>query len=124
MRSNSQFDFDVPRGYCWLLERGLVGYEPFSALQPWYYLDARHSFVVNERWPDPILDCERLVAFARRQDTDDVACFAMNGGKVAAIYLIHGWTREGYTIAEKYSDFWNWLKSVVDDIAGCADRQD
>jgi hypothetical protein len=68
------FDFVTPRGYKWLLKRGLVGYYDSSALEPWYYLEHDEVFNVADEWPwGPCED--RLVAFARRQDCDDIACF-------------------------------------------------
>lgn len=114
------FDFAVPSGYRWLLERGLVGAQPFTALQPWHYLGGGEVFEPSQRWPKgPIPD--RLVAFARRQDSDDLACFQLRGGKVTGIAVIHGWTPEGYALVASHDTFWDWLKSVVDDIAGWAE---
>jgi len=111
-----QFSFPVPKGYLWLLERGLVGFEPLSRLQPWHYLDAGGAFDVTQRWPQgPHPD--QLVAFAKRQDRDDLACFSISSGLVTGVVVIHGWTPEGYSVLATHQTFWIWLKSVVDDIA-------
>jgi hypothetical protein len=110
------FAFAVPRGYWWLLQRGLVGYDQFTALQPWHYLDRVSAFSVSERWPS-VSGGSDLFAFARRQDCDDLACFKVEAGSVAGIVIVHGWTAVGYEVVIEYQNFWEWLKSVVDDIA-------
>ncbi len=109
------FDFDTPRGYKWLLKRGLVGYYDSSPLEPWYYLERDEVFDVTDEWPHgPAKD--RLVAFARRQDSDDVACFEVGPQGANSVVIIHGWTNAGYDIVAEYRTFWEWLRSVIDDI--------
>jgi hypothetical protein len=116
-----RFDFPVPKGYRWIIDRGLVGFEPFTGLQPWHYLDATSVFEANQRWPHgPIPD--RLVAFAKRQDNDDLACFRVQDGRVVDIAVIHGWTSEGYTVVAEHLTFWDFLKLVVDDLAEWSER--
>ncbi|MBS1786236.1 MAG: hypothetical protein JST85_00860 [Acidobacteria bacterium] len=111
------FSFFPPPGYLWLIDRGLVGFDPFSGLQPWHYLDKKNSFSVNERWPGKDLLDTDLIAFAKRQDSDDLACFKVHISEAVAIVIVNGWTSNGYDIITEYQSFWEWLKSVVDDIA-------
>ena len=116
------FDFIPPHGYFVLLDRKMVSFGPFGVLRPWYYLDKENVIFVNEKWP-----CgpsrQTLVAFARRQDSDDIACFEVCGGSGVAVVVINGWTANGYTILAKHRDFWSWLKSVVDDIAEVSENE-
>lgn len=116
------FDFVTPRGYKWLLERGLVGYYDYSALEPWYYLERDEVFSVTDEWPQGP-HRGRLIAFARRQDCDDIACFDVGPQGVNSIVIIHGWTSTGYDIIASYRTFWEWLKSVIDDIAEWAEEK-
>ena len=86
----SKFPFSVPAGYRWLIERGLARFEPNSALQPWYLLPYEQVFCVNERWPRGE-ETARLHAFARRQDCDDLACFAIAGNtSEIGVVVVHG----------------------------------
>jgi hypothetical protein len=110
------FGFELPRGYRWLLDRGLVGFEANSSLQPWHYLPSKHAFDLGERWPSRPGNT-RLFAFAKRQDCDDLACFEVVGSRAERIFVVHGWTPGGYEVDRSYQSFWEWLKSVVDDIA-------
>jgi hypothetical protein len=112
----SKFPFGVPAGYRWLIERGLAGFEPNSALQPWYLLPHDELFCVNERWPRAE-DSDRLHAFARRQDCDDLACFAVaeNASQIG-VFVVHGWTSEGYEVVKRFGSIWEWLTNVVHDI--------
>jgi hypothetical protein len=105
-----------PAGYQWLIERAIVGFEPFSQIQPWYFTTEKESFWATDRWPN--LTDKRLYVFARRQDNDCLACFSMTDNQEdIKIVLIQGWTAQGYTIVKEYSNFWAWFKSVIDDIA-------
>lgn len=112
-------DIIVPRGYSWLLDRGVIGYEN-SGLEPWYYLDKNNIIHVTDVWPAGSYK-GRLVAFARRYDNDDLACFAIEAQHVKSIVVVHGWTDTGYDLVASYDTFWEWLKSVIDDIAGLVD---
>jgi hypothetical protein len=115
------FSFRVPRGSSWLIERGLAGFKPFSPLQPWHYLDAKTVFNVQEKWSSGVAASEQFVAFARRQDSDDLACFAVEGGIAKEVVVIHGWTSAGYDLVSRHDSFWDWMKSVIDDIAECVE---
>lgn len=112
----SKLPFRAPTGYEWLVARGLAGFEPDTALQPWYLLPAQEVFSVSERWPRPA-KCSEIYAFARRQDGDDLACFEVHqeSGE-PSVLLIHGWTPEGYEVVGRFDSIWEWLRSVIDDI--------
>jgi hypothetical protein len=108
--------FAMPVGYRWLIDRGLVGFEPNSALQPWYLLSDDQMFFVSDRWPRSE-ESSRLYAFARRQDCDDLACFVMKDDiSQPGIAVIHGWTPDGYEVAARYESIWEWLQGVMRDI--------
>ncbi|MBE2197082.1 MAG: hypothetical protein IAE79_00635 [Anaerolinea sp.] len=111
------FEFDIPIGYKWLLERNLVGFDTHSQLQPWYYLDRENVFSVTQKWPQVAYSKGELIAFARRQDCDDIACFSVKKGGTNAIVVIRGWIDAGYEVINYYASFWEWVKSVIDDIA-------
>lgn len=108
--------FRAPAGYEWLVARGLAGFEPNTALQPWYLLPAEEVFSVSDRWPQP-KNAGEVYAFARRQDSDDLACFAVvQESHEPNVLLIHGWTPEGYEVVARFDSIWDWLRSVIDDI--------
>lgn len=116
MVNTPKFPFEVPIGYRWLASQELIGFEPHTRLQPWYYLSREEIFSVTERWPEGPFSGQ-LVAFARRQDDDVIACFHHSGEFFKEVVIINGWTDTGYDVLQTYSLFWDWLKSVVDDIA-------
>lgn len=112
----AKFPFAVPAGYRWLIERGLAGFEPNSALQPWYLLPHDQVFSVSDRWPRAA-EASRLYAFARRQDCDDLACFVIGeDAPQPRVFVVHGWTPDGYEVVAKFDSIWEWLRSVVRDI--------
>ncbi|WP_152969170.1 hypothetical protein [Amantichitinum ursilacus] len=106
----------LPPGYQWMSDRALVGFEPHTQLQPWHYLPAEQCFFATERWPG--VSEKKLLAFARRQDCDDLACFIVDeNGVVNGVALIHTWTPGGFELVAEFPDFWTWIKHVIDDIA-------
>lgn len=110
------FGFRVPRGYEWLVERGIMT-NLNSPLDPWYLLDQSQKSVASEQTLDGAQ--RRLVSFARRSDNDDIACFRVTAqNEVDGVALVHGWVPGiGDQIVATYDTFWEWLKSVIDDIA-------
>jgi hypothetical protein len=117
----NKYNLKPPRAYSWLLDHGLIGCAPSTQLEPWYHLPEDQVFLVNERWPKGA--GPTLVAFARRQDTDDFACFSLDKEDVVGVAVIHGWTKDGYEMVAEYSTMWDWMKSAIDDIAELVDDQ-
>ena len=118
-----EFSSHLPQGYHWMVARGLVGFDAFTQLQPWYFLRDSDLFDVAAQWPKGPLSGDGLgplIAFARRQDCDDIACCRPDG----RVVLVHGWTDEsiGYSVCEDHADFWEWMKAVIDVIADCSRR--
>lgn len=103
-----------PTAYNWLIQNKIVGFAPFSQLQPWFFLSEQDMFWVHEKWPSS--NSLKLLAFAKRQDNDDFSCFAVEDDKVIAVYLIHGWTKDGFEVIFSYPNIWDWLHVVLDDI--------
>lgn len=110
-------NIDFPKNYYWLIEKGLISFDSFGPLEPWFYLPREHQFIVNERWPK--IDSNFIrVAFAKRQDNDEIACFIFDANRMLlGVDLIQGWTGEGYVVLRSFPNLWEWLKYVIDDIA-------
>lgn len=104
--------------YKWVREKSIGGSDAFTQLEPWYFLPDVEIFDAAERWPSGRAESP-LVAFARRQDGDDIACFDFTAGNSLKVVLIEGWSGGGsaYSVMSEYSTFWEWLKSTIDDIA-------
>ena len=108
------------KGYKWIVEHNMVGFEPNTHFQPWYLLPQKDCFWVNDKWSDS--SSLKLYAFARRQDNDDFACFNVGSGEeIRNIYIIHGCTEYGYDIVKSYSYIWDWMHSALDDIKELAE---
>lgn len=111
-----EFPFTPPVGYRWLIERGLVGFTPSSALLPWYYVSREEGLALGPALRRGLADDgESIFAFARREDTDDVACM-VSRDNVVKIALVHTWTPTGPEVVATYDTIWDWLRAVVDDI--------
>lgn len=108
--------FTPPPAYTWLVGQGLVGFEPFSALQPWHFLPPEQVFSVTDRWPVHHAGSQQIFAFARRQDCDDLACLVFEANLLIGVMTVHGWTPEGYDVLARHGSVWDWLKSAIDDV--------
>lgn len=116
-----EFGFDVPIAYTILWERKLINFNRGeSGLMPWYYLDSEGVFDLTAKWPKASRKTP-LVCFARRYDSDDLACFDVESNQPKRIVVVHGWTPEGYDVVASCDDFWSWVKRVIDDIAETSD---
>lgn len=103
-----------PKAYDWFIQNKIVGFVPFSQLQPWYFLSQQEMFWANNKWHSS--KSLQLLVFARRQDNDDFSCFSIESNKVVAIHIIHGWTKDGFDVIATYTNMWEWFHSVLDDI--------
>ena len=97
----------IPKAYQEVASSSGVGFEPFSALQPWYFLRPSEFKVFGGGDGGA-----SLVGFARRQDCDDWACFDENGGN-ETITLVE-WTHFIQRIIE-YPTMEAWMDSVRED---------
>lgn len=108
--------FNYPAEYTWLVERKIAGFGPFTQLQPWYFTPEDQSFWATEHWKTG--GKRNLYVFARRQDNDELACFAFNDDdKLDKILIIQGWMGNEFEVLKEFSSFWDWFKYLVDDIA-------
>lgn len=106
----------MPSGYKWLIERGLVGFEPFTQLQPWHFIPLEQCFWATERWPN--ISTKKLFVFARRQDNDDLICLSFDHNQIVnEVVHIQGWTGAGFKIIQVFPNFWDWMQQVMLDIA-------
>jgi len=108
-------------GYKWIIEHNMVGFEPFTQFQPWYLLPQNDCFWANDKWHNKSL--LNLLVFARRQDNDEFACFNIVNDTITNIYIIHGWTDNGYDIVNSCLDIWDWLHSALNDIKELVEMQ-
>jgi len=98
--------FSYPHGLLRLVELHLF------ELEPWWILTGDRLRSLNqgmaERYPQ-----RRLLAFAKRQDNDDTACWDLDTGKVA---IVHDYASPGWEARGEFPDFNSWLHSAIDDL--------
>ena len=100
-----------------VIDDGLVGFGPFTQLQPWDFLPDEEIFDVAEQWPSS--ESERpLIAFAVRQDCDDIACFEVHDGEITSVLVIEGWSEGSYSPVARYGSFEEWFNRAKNEIAG------
>lgn len=82
-------------------------------LEPWFFMNgarvAERMKGLKTRYPT-----RDLVPFARRGDNDDIACWERDKGET--VILIHDFTTAGYEDRGTYPTFWDWFRSVVEEM--------
>ncbi|NLK77037.1 MAG: hypothetical protein GX284_04850 [Clostridiales bacterium] len=100
-------EFDYPESFLKILELNLLDYDVWY-IMPKEQVETRIKGL-KQRYPN-----RRLVPFARRDDSDDIACFEV--GQAGRVFVIHDFASEGYEQRKIYEDFWEWFKDAVQEM--------
>jgi hypothetical protein len=101
----------LPKGYQVAKDLNLVN------LRPWHFVsDSEFDGlfeVVNKHY-----SVRTVIPFARRSDSDDVACFVSRDPEQEAgqIIIIHDFASPGYEVVARMKNFWDWFRQVVNDM--------
>lgn len=99
--------YTYPREFLKMVDLNLVDFDL-------WYLMAREQVEIRiaglkNRYPE-----RKLVPFARRDDSDDIACFEV--GKGNKVQIIHDFASAGYEQRKEYDCFWGWVKDAVEEM--------
>lgn len=107
-------NFRYPEVYIDYTNNLEVGNGRILDLEPWHFYYSQKSLTfhfngLKDRYPHRV-----IVPFARRRDTDDVACFeAETPSDNPAVINIHDWAGPGYEGRRRCKDFSEWLDIVL-----------
>lgn len=81
-------------------------------ITPWHLLEAERARIdvrgLAERYPS-----RELFPFARRQDNDDVACWAKGMGE--RVFIIHDFASPGFEDEGGFDDVWSWFRQAIEE---------
>ena len=100
-------EFDYPESFLKILELNLLDYDV------WYIMPEDQAEIRLKGLKQRYLN-RRLVPFAGRYDSDDIACFEV--GKDGRVFIIHDFASEGYEQRKIYEDFWEWFKDAIQEM--------
>ena len=101
----------LPKGYRAAKELNLVN------LHPWHFVsDEEFDYLfsgINKRFPD-----RSVIPFARRTDSDDVACFVVRDTEQPAgeIMIVHDFASPGWEVVARMKGFWEWFRYAVNEM--------
>ena len=101
----------LPKGYLVAKELNLVN------LHPWHFVaDEEFDYLfsgINKRFPD-----RSVIPFARRTDSDDVACFIVSDAEQPAgkIMVVHDFATPGYEVVVRLEGFWEWFRYAANEM--------
>lgn len=99
--------YDYPDSFAKVLELNLLDYDF------WYLMS-------NEQVETRIVGLKqrysnrKLIPFARRDDSDDIACF--EDGQGEKVFIIHDFSSEGFEQRRIYENFWDWFKDAIQEM--------
>jgi hypothetical protein len=111
MTLNFLHDDELPPGLSYpdafkrLVDRGLVYFEPWFVLEG-HLLRSRLDGL-RERYPLRI-----LLPFARREDSDDVACW--DSALPGRVVIVHDFASAGWEQRAVLDDFYAWVRLAVE----------
>ena len=86
-------EFNYPKEFLKIVELNLVDFD-------FWYLMSKEQV--------------ELVPFARRDDSDDIACFDIK--KNSKVQIIHDFASAGYEQRKEYNTFWEWFKEAIQEM--------
>src|SRR5690349_14855073 len=100
--------FQMPKEYYHVFKRGMTN------LDPWYFIEGNELRKLYEGIN--LMYSNRLVfPFARRRDTDDVACFVVRGEyPQGQVLIVHIGANPGWEVDVHSESFQEWYKVAVD----------
>lgn len=100
-------EFAYPEEYLKVIELNLCDFEY------WYMFSEENALKrlngLKKRYPE-----RQLIPFARRDDSDDIACFEV--GDSIKVQLIHDFASSGFEQKRTYRDFWEWFLEAVNEL--------
>lgn len=101
----------LPSGYQEAKNLNLVNLHPWHLVsdEEFDYLSAG----VNKRYP-----ARTVIPFARRTDSDDVACFVARDPEQGAgqVVVVHDFASPGYEVVIRMQTFWEWFRYAVNEM--------
>ncbi|HEY5799837.1 MAG TPA: hypothetical protein VIT92_06435 [Burkholderiaceae bacterium] len=98
--------FSYPDEFITRVQTGELDIGPWRFLQG-DFLALRHTGL-RQRYPE-----RDLVPFARRIDSDDVACWDVRGP--GHVYVVHDFAAPGWEERDKFGSFAEWHAQAVED---------
>jgi hypothetical protein len=102
-------NFKFPQSYFKIVGLGMTDFEN------WFLLS---DDLVKNRFYDlqSRYKSRKLVPFAGKYDSDDIACFEIGHGE--KVFIVHDFAGEGYERRQEFETFWNWFISAIKELIG------
>lgn len=100
-------NYVYPAEFIKIVELNLVDFDM------WYLMNSEQVDIrikgLKSRYPS-----RNLIPFARRDDSDDIACFEVEKGN--SVQIIHDFAGEGFEQRKEYKCFWDWFRDAIDEM--------
>lgn len=99
--------FEYPAGLLKVIDLGI------EDMDYWFLLEApfaeEYCHDMKARYPNRC-----LIPFAKKCDSDDVACFEI--GREGKVEIIHDFADPGWEQRAEYNDFWEWFEDAIKEL--------
>ena len=100
-------EFEYPKEFSKILELG------FSIKKPWEITEGEQLLSryngMKSRYPN-----RKLIPFAHRKDSDDVACWDLKNP--LGVVIIHDYASPGFEQVDEFPSFWHWFRQMIEDV--------
>lgn len=101
--------YKYSESYLKVMELKLIDFDHWF-LMDFNQLSSRREELIK-RYPK-----RKLIPFAGRYDSDDIACFEIGHGE--RVFIVHDFASEGYERRQEFDDFWSWFISAIKELIG------
>ena len=102
-------EFSYPQSYLKVMDLNLIDFDHWF-LMSLEQLMAR-KLQLEKRYPE-----RKLVPFAGRYESDDIACFEIGQGERG--FIVHDFAETGYERRQEFDNFWSWFISAIKELIG------
>ena len=99
--------FAYPDNFVKILELNLLDYDV-------WYLMSNEQVETRINGLKQRYSKRKLIPFARRDDSDDIACFEEGQGE--RVFIVHDFASEGFEQRRVYDSFWEWFKDAIQEM--------
>ena len=105
----NSIEYEFPESYLKVLDLKLVDFDH------WFLMSLEQLMVrkkqLEERYPN-----RKLIPFAGRYESDDIACFEI--GFEEKVFIVHDFSSDGFERRQEFADFWSWFVSAIKELMG------
>ena len=101
--------YQYPESYLKVFNLNLIDFD-------YWFLMSLEQLIVRKKQLEKRYPNRKLVPFAGRYESDDIACFEI--GREERVFIIHDFAEAGHERRQEFENFWSWFISAIKELIG------